>query len=110
MYSTMIVARLDPADIGTVAKLFGDFDSGTELPHTMGTRRRQLFAYNGLYFHIQDFESDNGGRLIEQAKSDPRFVQIQKDLLPYIHVFDPETWRSPSDAMAQRFYTWQVAA
>lgn len=110
MYSTVIVARLNPADIGTVAKLFGDFDTGTELPHTMGTRRRQLFAYNGLYFHIQDFESDNGGELIERAKSDPRFVQIQKDLLPYISVLDPETWRSPSDAMASRFYTWQVTA
>ncbi|KOT87189.1 polyketide synthase [Streptomyces sp. NRRL F-5755] len=110
MYSTVIVARLDPVDIETVAKLFGEFDAETELPHTMGTRRRQLFAHKGLYFHIQDFESDNGGELIEQAKRDPRFVRIQQDLLPYISVFDPETWRSPSDAMAQRFYTWQVAA
>ncbi|MEV8070550.1 TcmI family type II polyketide cyclase [Streptomyces sp. NPDC085995] len=110
MFSTVIVARLDPADIDTVAKLFGEFDSGTELPHIMGTRRRQLFAHNGLYFHIQDFESADGGRLIEQAKLDPRFVQIQQDLLPYISVFDPETWRSPSDAMASRFYTWQVPA
>lgn len=110
MYSTMIVARLDAADIDTVAKLFGEFDTGTELPHTMGTRRRQLFAYNGLYFHIQDFESDDGGRLIEEAKSDPRFIGIQQDLLPYIRVFDPATWRSPSDAMASRFYTWQVPA
>ncbi|MDH6220162.1 hypothetical protein M2283_007502 [Streptomyces pseudovenezuelae] len=108
MYSTVIVARLDPADLDTVAKLFGDFDSGTELPHTMGTRRRQLFAHDGLYFHIQDFESDNGGELIERAKQDPRFVRIQQDLLPYISVFDPATWRSPSDAMASRFYTWQV--
>ncbi|WP_369368878.1 TcmI family type II polyketide cyclase [Streptomyces sp. CG4] len=110
MYSTVIVARLAPADIDTVAKLFADFDTGTELPHTMGTRRRQLFAHKGLYFHIQDFESDNGGELIERAKLDPRFVKIQQDLLPYITVFDPATWRSPSDAMASRFYTWQVAA
>ena len=110
MHSTMIVARLDAADLDTVAKLFADFDTGTELPHTMGTRRRQLFACDGLYFHIQDFESADGGRLIEQAKLDPRFVQIQQDLLPYITVFDPATWRSPSDAMATRFYSWQAAA
>ncbi|MEU6143265.1 TcmI family type II polyketide cyclase [Streptomyces sp. NPDC047081] len=110
MHSTIIVARLEPAHIGTVAKLFADFDTSTELPHTMGTRRRQLFAHDGLYFHIQDFESENGGELIERAKLDPRFLQIQQDLLPYIKVFDPETWRSPSDAMASRFYTWQAAA
>jgi len=109
MHSTMIVARLDEADLDTVAKLFADFDTGTELPHTMGTRRRRLFACEGLYFHIQDFESADGGRLIEQAKLDPRFVQIQQDLLPYITVFDPSTWRSPSDAMATRFYSWQAA-
>ncbi|MGW0417292.1 TcmI family type II polyketide cyclase [Streptomyces collinus] len=25
----------------------------------------------------------------------------------YVSAYDPETWRSPKDAMAQRFYVWE---
>ncbi|MBB5119201.1 polyketide synthase [Streptomyces eurocidicus] len=105
MHSTLIVARMDPGHSVDVAKLFGDFDA-TEMPHRMGTRRRQLFSYRGLYFHLQDFDTDNGGELIEEAKSDPRFVGISEDLKPFITAYDPATWRSPKDAMATRFYDW----
>ncbi|GAB2786410.1 TcmI family type II polyketide cyclase [Streptomyces sp. NPDC054796] len=109
MHSTLIVARMTPAASGDVAKLFTEFDA-TEMPHLMGTRRRQLFAYRGLYFHLQDFDSDNGGELIEEAKTDPRFVRISEDLKPYIEAYDPATWRSPADAMATRFYNWEASA
>lgn len=70
MYSTLIVARMDPGSSVDVAKIFGDFDD-TEMPHRMGTRRRQLFQYRGLYFHLQDFDADNGGELIQHARHDP---------------------------------------
>jgi cyclase len=106
MHSNLIVARMEPASSAGVAKLFADFDT-TEMPHRMGTRRRQLFHYRGLYFHLQDFDSDNGGELIEDAKTDPRFVQISNDLKEFIQAYDPETWRSPADAMATRFYNWE---
>lgn len=109
MYSTLIVARMDPGANGDVAQLFKNFDA-TEMPHLMGTRRRQLFHYRGLYFHLQDFDQDNGGELIEQAKTDPRFVRISEDLKPFIEAYDPATWRSPSDAMATRFYEWQATS
>lgn len=109
MHSTLIVARMDPDSSVDVAKLFAEFDAG-DMPHRMGTRRRQLFSYRGLYFHLQDFDSDNGGELIEQAKSDPRFVRISDDLKPFIQAYDPATWRSPADAMATRFYTWEASA
>lgn len=109
MHSTLIVARMDPAQGSAVAKLFADFDAG-DMPHLMGTRCRQLFAYRGLYFHVQDFDTDNGGELIEQAKNDPRFVKISQDLRPYIEAYDPQTWRSPADAMATRFYSWEASA
>lgn len=105
MHSTLIVARMDPASIGDVARIFQEFD-GTEMPHLMGTRRRELFAYRGLYFHLQDFDDDQGGENIEQAKTHPRFVQVSDDLKPYIEAYDPATWRSPADAMATRFYHW----
>lgn len=107
LFSTLIVARMDPAAAGEVAGLFRDFDT-TEMPHRMGTRRRQLFHYRGLYFHLQDFDADNGGARIEDAKGDPRFVRISDDLKPYIDPYDPATWRSPADAMASRFYDWSA--
>lgn len=109
MHSTLIVARMDLESSGEVAKLFNDFDA-SEMPHRMGTRRRQLFAYRGLYFHLQDFDADNGGELIEEAKIDPRFIKISQDLRPYIEAYDPKTWRSPKDAMATRFYNWEASA
>ncbi|MFC0598011.1 TcmI family type II polyketide cyclase [Streptomyces palmae] len=105
MHSTLIVARMDARSSGEVAGIFGEFD-GTEMPHLMGTRRRQLFAYRGLYFHLQDFDSDQGGEVIEEARAHPLFVKVSDDLKPFIQAYDPATWRSPADAMAQRFYHW----
>jgi cyclase len=107
VHSTLIVARMSPESGADVASLFADFDA-TEMPHLMGTRRRQLFSYRGLYFHLQDFDADNGGERIEGAKTDPRFVRISADLKPYIDAYDPATWRSPADAMATRFYCWEA--
>jgi cyclase len=98
---------MDLGSSADVAKLFADFDA-TGMPHLMGTRRRQLFGYRGLYFHLQDFDADNGGQLIEEAKSDPRFVRISDDLAPFIEAYDPATWRSPADAMDTRFYHWEA--
>lgn len=105
MHSTLIVARMEPGASADVARTFREFD-GTGMPDLMGTRRRQLFSYHGLYFHLQDFDSDDGGAAIEEAKTQPLFVQISTDLRPYITAYDPATWRSPADAMAARFYHW----
>jgi len=108
MYSTLIVARMEPRSSGEVARLFDQFDH-TEMPQVMGTQRRQLFLYQGLYFHLQDFGSD-GGEAIERVRSHPLFLGISADLRSYISPYDPETWRSPADAMATRFYHWQLSA
>ncbi|MGP3922554.1 TcmI family type II polyketide cyclase [Streptomyces sp. 8N616] len=107
MHSTLIVARMEPGSAQDVARLFAAFDE-TDMPHGMGTRRRQLFSYRGLYFHLQDFDSEDGGERIEAAKNDPRFVGISADLKPFIEPYDPATWRSPADAMASRFYHWSA--
>ena len=108
MHSTLIVARMTADAAPDVAKIFADFDRG-DMPHRMGTRRRELFRYRGLYFHLQDFDSTDGRPRIEEAKTDPRFVRISEDLKPYIGAYDPATWRSPSDAMAERFYHWSAS-
>lgn len=105
MHSTLIVARMAAESSEEVAGIFGEFDT-TEMPHLMGTRRRQLFSYQGLYFHLQDFDADHGGQAIEEAKTHPLFVAVSGDLKPYIEAYDPATWRSPADAMATRFYHW----
>ena len=107
MHSTLIVARMRPEDSTDVARVFGDFDT-TEMPGLMGTKRRQLFHYRGLYFHLQDFEAEHGGEVIEEAKTHPLFVQVSADLKAHIEAYDPKTWRSPSDAMATRFYDWSA--
>ncbi|MGP3949283.1 TcmI family type II polyketide cyclase [Streptomyces sp. 7N604] len=107
MHSTLIVARMEPGSAKDVARLFAAFDE-TDMPDRMGTRRRQLFSYRGLYFHLQDFDSEDGGERIEAAKNDPRFVGISEDLKPFIEPYDPATWRSPADAMASRFYHWSA--
>jgi cyclase len=105
MHSTLIVARMNPDSADNVARIFSDFDA-TDMPDLMGTRRRELFMFHGLYFHLQDFDSETGGNAIEHAKNHPLFVKVSDDLRPYIDAYDPATWRSPADAMAKRFYHW----
>ncbi|QFZ21435.1 TcmI family type II polyketide cyclase [Saccharothrix syringae] len=107
MHSTLIVARMRPESGEDVARLFAEFDAGA-MPHRMGTRRRQLFSYQGLYFHLQDFDDDQGGEAVEAAKGEPEFVRISNDLKEFIEAYDPGTWRSPKDAMATRFYHWSA--
>ncbi|MFF7331953.1 TcmI family type II polyketide cyclase [Streptomyces sp. NPDC090306] len=109
MHSTLIVARMAPEAGNEVTRLFTAFDA-TDMPHRMGTRRRQLFSYRGLYFHLQDFDSADGGERIQQARHDPLFVGISNDLKPFIEAYDPATWRSPADATASRFYSWEASA
>ncbi|MFJ8686746.1 TcmI family type II polyketide cyclase [Micromonospora wenchangensis] len=108
MYSTLIVARMAPDSAPDVAGVFEEFDR-TEMPHLMGTRRRELFRYRGLYFHLQSFDGPDAAARIEAARTDPRFVRISGDLKPYIEAYDPATWRSPADAMAERFYRWSAS-
>jgi cyclase len=108
VYSTLIVARMQPRDSSTVAALFEEFDKG-DLPDRMGTRRRQLFHFHGLYFHLQDFDDEHGPEAIEAVRTHPSFVQISTDLSRFIAPYDPETWRAPKDAMATPFYYWPAA-
>ncbi|GAB3440625.1 TcmI family type II polyketide cyclase [Actinophytocola sediminis] len=106
MHSTLIVARFATDSTTEVATLFGDFDN-TDMPYRMGTLRRQLFSYQGLYFHLQDFADDNGGERIDAAKTDERFQAISANLRPHLVAYDPDTWRSPADAIATRIYNWE---
>jgi cyclase len=57
---------------------------------------------------LQDFDDDQGGKTIEQARNHRSFVQISEDLKQFIEAYDPKTWRSPKDALATRFYHWSA--
>lgn len=109
MYSTLIVGRWKgPESMPEVAGLFEAFDK-TEVPHLMGTTRRELFSYRGLYLHMQDFDTKEGGTRIREARDNPHFVQISADLKAYLAAYDPAIWRSPADAEATRFYHWEAS-
>ncbi len=105
---TLIVARLKPeGQAGEVARLFAASDA-TELPRTLGVTRRHLFLYRGLYFHYVGFDGDSTDAM-EIARSRADFRQLSVDLEAHIGPFDPNTWRSPADAMASEFYSWTPA-
>ncbi len=110
LHSTVIVNRVADEVIPEVARLFGELDS-TDFPYRMGTRRRQLFSYQGVYFHIQDFPSENGTAVIDQAwkEADPRFVKVCADLDPLVKKYAPDRWRSTADQIATRVYHWEAA-
>jgi cyclase len=108
MLSTLIIGRMaEPRSSADVARLFEEFDK-TDMPHRMGTRRRELFTYHDLYIHMQDFGQETGGQNILDARSDPLFIKISADLKAHLQAYDPPNWHSPADAMASRFYHWEA--
>ncbi|WP_210589427.1 TcmI family type II polyketide cyclase [Streptomyces sp. GESEQ-35] len=111
LHSTVIVNRMDPTVIPEVSALFAELDA-TDFPHHMGTRRRQLFSLDGVYFHLQDFTTSDGYALIDHAwkEADPRFIKICRELEPLVKVYDPASWRSTADQVATRVYRWEVPA
>ena len=106
MTTTLIVARMTPDAAGQVADIFTESDR-TDLPGLVGVTRRQLFRYQGLYFHL--FETDeHGPRRVEDVRGHELFVDVNDKLAHHIKPYDPQTWRSPRDAMAEQFYHWSV--
>ena len=103
-HRTLIVARMDPADADSVAKIFAESDAG-QLPHMLGVTRRSLFQFHGLYFHL--VEADEAiPPALEGVRRSPEFRDVDTKLSAHISAYDPITWRSPADAMARQFYSW----
>ncbi len=102
-YRMLIIARMNQADRDAVANLFAESDA-TDLPISLGARRRTLFQYHGLYLHLVEAETDFTDRLYE-ARRNPLFAEVNAKLSRYITPYDPN-WKEPRDAMAEPFYTW----
>jgi cyclase len=102
----VIVARIKPGAREKVAELFAESD-GTELPSLAGVRHRSLFALGDVYVHLVEIEGDPA-EAVASVRDHPLFRELSAKLEPYIEPYDPATWRSPKDAMAERFYSWDA--
>lgn len=103
-HRTLIVARMDHDDADAVAELFAKSD-GSDLPHLIGAKRRTLFRFHGLYFHLVEADKDIAPNLYK-ARSHPLYKEINEGLAEYMTPYDPN-WKEPKDSMAEPFYTWQ---
>lgn len=105
MHQALIVARMAPESAPDIARLFSASDSG-ELPHLVGVARRTLFQFGDVYMHLIESEEPPGPQ-IAKVTEHPAFRDISDRLAAFVSPYDPETWRSPKDAMAHEFYRWE---
>jgi cyclase len=104
MHHALIVARMAPESAPDIAKIFSASDAG-ELPHLVGVNRRRLFQFGDVYMHLIESETPPGPAIAKVAEH-PVFRDISDQLAAYVSPYDPDTWRTPKDAMAQQFYGW----
>ncbi|MEU4086326.1 TcmI family type II polyketide cyclase [Streptomyces aureus] len=105
MHHALIVARMAPGSAPAISDVFAASDRG-ELPHLIGVNRRSLFQFGDVYLHLIESERDPGPAIAKVA-GHPEFRSVSEELSAYVSAYDPKTWRSPKDAMAHRFYTWE---
>src|SRR5687768_3868697 len=103
----VIVAKIKPGSEQEVAKIFEESDE-TELPRLAGVRHRSLFVLNDVYVHYVELD-EAFAESVDSIRDHPLFKEISRRLDDYITPYDPETWRSPKDAQAVEFYSWDAA-
>ncbi|MFI0943039.1 TcmI family type II polyketide cyclase [Streptomyces sp. NPDC021020] len=108
MHRALIVARMAPGSADDIAEVFRSSDRG-DLPRLIGVSSRSLFQFGDLYFHLIEADGPPGPKVAEHA-SHPDFQDVSRRLSSHVSAYDPETWRSPADAMAREFYRWDRAA
>jgi hypothetical protein len=102
----LIVAKIKPGSEEAVAALFAESDE-TELPELGGVVHRSLWILDDVYIHLVETREDFDGA-VENIRDHPLFRDISKKLEEHIQPYDPETWKSPKDAMAREFYHWDA--
>jgi cyclase len=101
----VIVARIKPGAEEDVARIFAESDE-TELPRITGVRHRSLYVLGDVYIHLVETD-DEFAATVDNVRDHELFKDISRKLDPYIQPYDPETWKSPKDAQAREFYTWE---
>jgi cyclase len=104
MNRTLIVAKMLPGAKDTVADIWAESDQ-TELPRIAGVTHRSLWTLGDVYIQLLD-TAQPGQETIESIKRHPEFVRISDRLSEFISPYLP-TWRTPKDAQAQCFYTYE---
>ncbi|MEH1165975.1 TcmI family type II polyketide cyclase [Micromonospora sp. CPCC 205539] len=107
MERSLIVAKVVPTAEEQVAEIFAESDA-TELPGLVGVRHRSLYRLHDLYVHLLETEQPAQGA-VEAARGHPEFIRVSDRLRPYVSPY-LSTWRSPRDAMAHCFYTFDAAS
>ena len=102
----VIIAKIKPGSEEEVAAIFAESDA-TELPHLTGVRHRSLFVLEDVYVHLVETEDDFDAA-VAGVRDHPLFREISKKLEPFIQPYNPATWKSPKDATAREFYSWDV--
>jgi cyclase len=60
-----------------------------------------------VYIHLVEMD-DDFAQSVSNVRDHPLFQEISKKLEPYIEPYNPATWKSPRDATAREFYTWDA--
>ncbi len=100
----LIIAKIKPGAEDEVAKIFAESD-GTDLPAKAGVRHRSLFVMDDVYVHYLETDEDFA-EAVDSVRDDPAFKEISRRLDEFITPYNPETWKSPKDAQAREFYSW----
>lgn len=101
----LIVAKIKPGAQEDVARIFAESDA-TDLPKITGCRHRSLYVLDDIYIHLVEMDSDFG-ETVDDVRNHELFRDISRKLDEFITPYNPETWKSPKDAQAKVFYTWE---
>lgn len=102
----VIVARIKPGSQEAVAEIFAESDRG-ELPALVGVKHRSLFILEDIYVHLVELD-DSFDDKVAEVRDHPAFKEISRKLDDHIVPYNPETWKSPKDATAIEFYSWDA--
>lgn len=102
----LIVAKIKPGSEEAVAEIFGESDR-SELPELAGVVHRSLWVLDDIYIHLVETRDDFDST-VSNIRDHPLFQEISRKLDEHIQPYDPETWRSPADAMAKQFYVFEA--
>jgi cyclase len=107
MHRSLIVAKITPGAEEEVARIFAESDA-TSLPRIAGVSHRSLYSLGDLYVHLIETAAD-GRQALADARGQEEFERISDRLGRHIQPYLP-TWRTPMDAVARCFYTFEASA